>query len=258
MNMRDGVRSIPGRGSVGLWRLWGQEADRVDESGSRTDAGADTAARMLWGLMMRALFVSVRRSVPLDQRRSNGGAARPRAWLALWVSALLWLAPGALAQDAYVTNLQSDDVSAVDTQTNTVTTTFGVGDGPTDVAITPDGARAYVTNGDSHSVSVIDTQTNTVTTTITAGDNPVGVAITPDGSRAYVTNTVSDNVSVIDTQTNTVTTTFGVGDGPFGVAIVPTPESEPEPEPEPACLIDLDLPLLELTLPADGDCLLRL
>ena len=47
---------------------------------------------------------------------------------------------------AYVTNGDSDNVSVIDTASNTVTTTVAVGAGPDGVAITPDGAFAYVTN----------------------------------------------------------------------------------------------------------------
>ena len=47
---------------------------------------------------------------------------------------------------AYVVNNLSDDVSVIDTSTNTVTVTIPVGDGPQRVAFTPDGSRAYVTN----------------------------------------------------------------------------------------------------------------
>src|SRR5262249_44213812 len=61
----------------------------------------------------------------------------------------------------YVTNYLRTPIGTVlviDPATNTVVATVRVGDAPTDVAITPDGARAYVANfgGD---VSVIDTAT---------------------------------------------------------------------------------------------------
>ncbi len=108
---------------------------------------------------------------------------------------------------AYVAN-RSNTVSVIDTATNTVVATIPVGQGPWEVAITPDGTRAYVTNAFSNTVSVIDTATNTVVATIPVG--ALGVAITPDGTRAYVTNG-SSAVSVIDTATNTVVATIPVG-----------------------------------------------
>jgi YVTN family beta-propeller protein len=88
-------------------------------------------------------------------------------------------------------------VSVMDTATNTVVATIGVGIGPTGVAITPDGKHAYVANPHSNNVSVIDTASNMVVATVTVGANPNGVAVTPDGKHAYVTNAgSSNNVSV--------------------------------------------------------------
>jgi len=82
---------------------------------------------------------------------------------------------------AYVTNIDSDDVSVINTATNmTVGLPIPVGDGPIGVAITPDGTRAYVANLFSGNVSVIDTATNTtVGLPIPVELSPRGVAITP-------------------------------------------------------------------------------
>jgi YVTN family beta-propeller protein len=78
---------------------------------------------------------------------------------------------------AYVTNASAKSVSAIDTATNRVVATVGVGTNPVDVAITPDGARAYVANSGSNSASVIDTSANAVTATVPVGANPVNAAI---------------------------------------------------------------------------------
>ena len=122
---------------------------------------------------------------------------------------------------AYVTNSNSSSVSVIDTATNTVVATIGVGNRPIGVAFTPNGSRVYVANSNSDSVSVIDTATNTVIATVIVGSFPQGVGITPDGSRAYVENTFSNSVSVIDTVTNTVIATVAVGMDPAGVAFTP-------------------------------------
>src|SRR5262249_34578006 len=104
------------------------------------------------------------------------------------------LAIPAKAQNfAYVANFNSNSVSVIDTASNTVTATLGVGVSPSGVAITPDGTRAYVTNTFSNSVSVVDTASNTLLATVAVGNQPRGVAITPDGTRAYVTNLVSNS-----------------------------------------------------------------
>src|SRR2546426_3725021 len=126
-------------------------------------------------------------------------------WAAvLAVSAWTLFALGAGAADAqdfaYVANAASNSVSVIDTASNTVVATVGVGSRPFGVAITPDRARVYVTNRASASVSVIDTASNTVVATIGGGLS--GVAITPARTRAHVSGL--NSVSVIDTASNTV------------------------------------------------------
>ena len=71
----------------------------------------------------------------------------------------------AVPNRAYVPNNLANTVSVIDTTTNTVVATIGVGDAPVGVAVSPDGTRAYVTNFNSDTVSVIDTATNTVVDT---------------------------------------------------------------------------------------------
>ncbi len=122
---------------------------------------------------------------------------------------------------AYVTNSNSSSVSVIDTASNAVVATVGVGARPIGVAITPDGSRAYVANSFSNSVSVIDAANNTVVATVPVESVPQGLAITPDGSRAYVANSFSNSVSVIYTASNTVIATVGVEASPTGVAITP-------------------------------------
>ncbi len=54
---------------------------------------------------------------------------------------------------AYVTNLTSDYVSVIAVSSNTVVDSVAVGNGPNNVAITPDGAFVYVTNASSLTTS---------------------------------------------------------------------------------------------------------
>jgi YVTN family beta-propeller protein len=79
------------------------------------------------------------------------------------------LGTSALAQNAYITNQDSDNISIIDTPTNTVIATIPAGEYPEGVAVSQDGRRAYITNrnrlGSGHTtgtVMVIDTATNTV------------------------------------------------------------------------------------------------
>src|SRR5207247_1804680 len=111
---------------------------------------------------------------------------------------------------AYITNGNSNNVSVIDTTTNTVLTNVAVGNEPIGVAGNPAGTRLYVTNVSDDSVSVIDTTTNTVLTNVAVGSGPFGVAVNPAGTHLYVTNFYDSSFSVIDTTTNTVLTSVRV------------------------------------------------
>jgi YVTN family beta-propeller protein len=121
---------------------------------------------------------------------------------------------------AYVVNESSDNVSVIDTATDTVIDTFIAGNSPSGVAVSPDGATVYVTNGFDYTLSVIDTDTNVVSVNIDVR-SPEGVAVSPDGTTVYVANLIEDTVSVIDTATDTVSTAIPVGQGPWGVDATP-------------------------------------
>jgi YVTN family beta-propeller protein len=115
-------------------------------------------------------------------------------------------------QNAYIANALSNNVSVINTQTNTVIgSPIPVGNFPWGVAVSPDGGKVYVTvingtertSGVSGGVAVIDTRTNTVIATFPAGNDPTGLAVDPNGGRLYVAN---DNfpvstVTVIDAAT---------------------------------------------------------
>lgn len=127
---------------------------------------------------------------------------------------------------AFITSINSNTVSVINTENNNLTDTVPVGINPVGAAVSPDGKNVYVTNANyDHRgfVSVIDTAINEVTATVDVGDkySPYGIAITPDGKKLYVANRDINGVSVIDTSTKTVTATVPVGKWPIGVAASP-------------------------------------
>ena len=83
-----------------------------------------------------------------------------------------WAVAASAQPRAYVTNFLSDNVSVIDTLTNTIVTTIPVGGGPFGVAVNAARTRAYVGNQFDDSVSVIDTATNTVIATVPVGFFP--------------------------------------------------------------------------------------
>jgi YVTN family beta-propeller protein len=82
-----------------------------------------------------------------------------------------------------VTNFRSNDVSVIDTRTNTVIASVTVANGPQGIAVSPNGRRAYVA-AISGFVSVIDTRINAVVATIDVGTQPQGVAVSRNGHLA--------------------------------------------------------------------------
>jgi len=119
---------------------------------------------------------------------------------------------------AYIT-AGASSVKVINTVTNAVVATIGVGTTPTGVSVSPDGQRVYVSNQGSHNVSVINTATNSVVATIPVGTSPHGICTSPDNSKVFVVCSGSNNVSVIQTSTNTVVATIAVGNAPFGITI---------------------------------------
>lgn len=137
---------------------------------------------------------------------------------------------------AYVTNSNSTTVTIIDIATNTVIGTITGFDGPSGMAITPDGNTGYVNNyggpggvgsGNGTTVRVVNLNTNTIVgSAITVGQAPAALAITPDGKFVYVINYVDGNpgngtISVIRTSDNTVVDTINGLSGPFAIAITP-------------------------------------
>lgn len=136
----------------------------------------------------------------------------------------------------YVTNSNSTTISIIDTSTNTVIGIIDGFDGPSGMAITPNGDTAYVNNyggpsgvgsGNGTTVRVVDLNTNSIVgAPITVDLAPAALAITPSGKFVYVINYVNGNpgtgtTNIIQTSTNTVVGTITGFSGPFSIAITP-------------------------------------
>jgi YVTN family beta-propeller protein len=127
----------------------------------------------------------------------------------------------------YVTNFFGDNITVVDTDTNTIVgSPIPSGDdGPRRIAYDPEHQRMYVTNrNDATTVSVISTIPNTLLTNIPIGARSEGIAYNPDNQKMYVADIDgTDTVTIIDTDTNTVdgTVSLPVGGNPQGIAYDP-------------------------------------
>ena len=135
---------------------------------------------------------------------------------------------GTLTNYAYVTNMYGQDISIINTASNTVQGSisnyqFGYTlNDPDGVAFSPDGTNAYITNSGSSNVIIFSTSTNSVVGAINSGfSHPSSIAIS-SGGYAYVANRGSSNVVIINTNKNTIVGSIksGIYD-PFSVAVEP-------------------------------------
>lgn len=129
------------------------------------------------------------------------------------------LAEAIAAPFAYVPNNGSNSVSVIDTATNTVVGTVGVGRNPQHVAVHPAGTFVYVTHDTS--LSVIDTASRAVTATREFGASVSAVAVHPAGTYLYVA-VAPGSIAVVDATTFATVATIAVGGYPSGLAMHPT------------------------------------
>lgn len=111
----------------------------------------------------------------------------------------------------YATLPQDNGIAVIDTNTNTVLTTFFIGSNPVDMAISPDGTRLYVANNGSTAagIGVVDLTNLTTLASLPVPSHPSGVAAGL-GNRLYVLTGASNNGIVqLDAATGTVQGTFG-------------------------------------------------
>ena len=169
---------------------------------------------------------------------ASPGRRRARRWLAALVLAPLVLTLAAVdvssaatkthSATVYVTDLDLNTVTAINTVSHSVTVINGAGrglNGPLGIAITPDGRTAYVTNSLGDTVTPIDLATSPARlgTPIRVGGAPAAVAITLNGKVAYVSNFNSNTVTPINLTTNPATPErpIRVGFGPWSIAVTP-------------------------------------
>src|SRR5262249_57123177 len=88
------------------------------------------------------------------------GVRMRRSFAAITALACLVAPASVLAENAYITNFISANVSVIDTATNAVIATIPVGLGPLGVAVTSHRSKGYVANAGAGEVSANLTATN--------------------------------------------------------------------------------------------------
>jgi YVTN family beta-propeller protein len=99
---------------------------------------------------------------------------------------------------AFVANIGSGNVTAVDLAAGAKLRDIPTGDGAEGIALSPGGRELWVGNRAADTLSVLDPQSLEVVATVPCPGFPIRVAVTPDGSRALVSAARSGEVVVFD------------------------------------------------------------
>jgi len=102
---------------------------------------------------------------------------------------------------AFVANIGSGTVSAIDLEKGEAIKSIATGAGAEGIAITPDGANVWITNRAADTVTVLDVRSLAIVGEIKSPSFPIRVKITPDGRHALVSNAKSGEVAVFDAAT---------------------------------------------------------
>lgn len=117
----------------------------------------------------------------------------------------------------YVACSKDDEIQWVDVTSGEIVQRgrLSPGDGPRELALTPDGGTLLSANAGSNSVSFFDTVSLTRQERVNVGSGPNSVLIDPTGRRAFVFNTLSSSVSVIDIASRSVAATLSMDAAPL-------------------------------------------
>jgi YVTN family beta-propeller protein len=102
---------------------------------------------------------------------------------------------------AFVANIGSGSVTAIDLDEGRVLAQIETGEGSEGIDVTPDGKEVWVTNRAADTVSVLDAASLEVLVTVPCATFPIRVRITPDGRHALVSNARSADLAVFDVAT---------------------------------------------------------
>jgi YVTN family beta-propeller protein len=143
---------------------------------------------------------------------------------------------------AYVTNEDSQDLTVIDTRTDTVVATIPVGTRPRGVRVSPDGRTIFVALSGSpkcpptmpdaeceklkadkskDGVAVVDAAARKVSRVLPGGSDPEAFDISLDGATLFVSNEDAGTASIVDVASGKIRATVPVGKEPEGVRVQP-------------------------------------
>jgi YVTN family beta-propeller protein len=99
---------------------------------------------------------------------------------------------------AFVANIGSGSVTAVDLTSSQAVATVSTGSGAEGIDVSPNGDEVWVTNRAADTISIIDTGSLEVVDEIACASFPIRLKFTPDGRYALISNARSGDVAVFD------------------------------------------------------------
>ncbi len=166
----------------------------------------------------------VLRSLPTDQGASHMVAVSPDA------------------ARAYVANIASGSVTAIDLEQGERIANIPTGEGCEGVDVSPDGAEIWTSDRSANTVSIIDADSLKVVAQLETASFPIRVKFTPNGKKALVSCANDGVLAVFDTETRELIAEIpmewkategtskrlfqGFGDSPAPVGILVHPEGK--------------------------------
>jgi YVTN family beta-propeller protein len=98
---------------------------------------------------------------------------------------------------AFVANIGSGSVTAIDLVAGKVLSSIPTGAGAEGIDVSPDGTKVFVTNRAADTVSVLDVGSLKVVATIESKAFPIRAKVTPDGKWVLVSNAKSGDLSLL-------------------------------------------------------------
>lgn len=111
-------------------------------------------------------------------------------------------------------------LTAIDSETNTIRGVLQLDKSPANLAISPDGQKAFVAHADIGRISIVDLSNWMVDVALPAPGSPFGLAVTQSG-KLYAGDWNSDQVHEIDAATGKVLRSAAVGKAPAHLALTP-------------------------------------
>jgi sugar lactone lactonase YvrE len=111
---------------------------------------------------------------------------------------------------AFVANIASGSVTAIDLAQGELLASIETGAGCEGIDVSPDGREVWTANRDAGSVTVLDARELSVLATLEAPGFPIRVKLTPDGKRALVSCAEAGEVVVFDVHERELVASIGM------------------------------------------------